>query len=247
MDNNNITSYGIILIYYDENNHKLYYLLSQRRDTIEYTDYLKGKYLLNNLKTYFSLMTQNERHRLLTYNFDELWNDLWINHNCKAYNDKYMGAKAKFLNNYDYMKNILNSTQNNVYEPIWGFPKGKKNSFENVIDCALREFKEETKMQLTWKNLMNLSPFTEVFKGSNNLNYQTIYYIACSTSKTEIIKNIYNPKGFRSCSISEEISELEWCTLNESKQKLSQQRFNLLQNLENDIKKIIAKNNNSLI
>lgn len=241
--NNYITSFGIILIYFDNINNNLFYLLSQRRDSIEYTDYLKGKYLFDNLTTYFSLMTQNERQRLLKYNFDQLWNDLWINHNCKAYHDKYNGAKAKFLNNYDYMKNILLSTQNNVLEPIWGFPKGKKNTFENEIDCAIREFKEESKMNINWKNLVNISPSIEIFKGSNNLNYKTIYYIAISNSKINILKNIINPKGIRGYSISEEISELKWCTLLDTKDKLSEQRFNLLQKLENNIKKIITKFN----
>ena len=46
-----ITSYGILLFYHDSNN-QIWYLLSQRRDTIEYTCYIRGKYTIPSLENY---------------------------------------------------------------------------------------------------------------------------------------------------------------------------------------------------
>ena len=61
-----------------------------------------------------------------------------------------------------------------------GISKGKKEfKKESNIQCALREFLEET--DLKRENIgiyFNINPFNEIFNGSNNLRYKHIYYIA---------------------------------------------------------------------
>ena len=44
-----ITSYGIIL--YTLEKGEIQYLICQRRDSIEYTDFIRGRYSLSSLKT----------------------------------------------------------------------------------------------------------------------------------------------------------------------------------------------------
>jgi 8-oxo-dGTP pyrophosphatase MutT (NUDIX family) len=39
---------------------------------------------------------------------------------------------------------MLNNLNINYEHPEWEFPKGRKNKDESDIECALREFEEET-------------------------------------------------------------------------------------------------------
>jgi ADP-ribose pyrophosphatase YjhB (NUDIX family) len=208
-----ITSYGIILFYVDEKD-QIWYLISQRRDTIEYTELLRGRYNNSILEIYFTLMTNDERDRLQKYCFDDLWNDLWINHEHQYFREAKVRAKIKFEENYDLIKKYLETTVSCKKEPNWGIPKGKRNFKETELQCAFREFKEETKLNIEYTNLLSLSPSREVFKGSNGKIYSTIYYIARIDTKLPIQKIKTN--GIRTETVSEEVSNLKWCTLNDA-------------------------------
>lgn len=64
-------------------------------------------------------------------------------------------------------------------EPEWGFPKGRKNHKEKDLQCALREFEEETGYDTREIQLVeNLSPFEEIFTGSNYKSYKHKYFLA---------------------------------------------------------------------
>ena len=72
-------------------------LLIQRKDTIGYTDFIRGKYPDKDyLGVYFSEMTLEEQDRLLTSTFEELWDSLWVNHGSRIYKNEYWASKKKF-------------------------------------------------------------------------------------------------------------------------------------------------------
>lgn len=94
-----------------------------------------------------------------------------------------------------------NQTAELWLEPEWGFPKGRRNIQENDFDCALRECKEETGYDTKQFQLIeNISPFEEIFIGSNYKLYRHKYYLMCM-SNTQTVK--YNYDEF-------EISKIEW-------------------------------------
>lgn len=237
---NPITSYGILLFYVDDND-QLVYLLSQRRDTIEYAEFLRGRYTRHNLDTYFSRMTPDERTRLEKYTFDELWDDLWINHDNRFYRDMQPKAKSKFEQNHDLLQEMLENTTTTVLEPRWGFPKGKRNIQESELECSFREFQEETRMSIDYLNLLNLPPCTEVFKGSNGKMYSTIYYVAQVDHEIPIRKMVTN--GLRTETISEEISNLRWCTISEALKLLPAWRKRLLIEADEKIREYLDELN----
>ena len=75
---NPIVSYGIMLFKYINNNFHL--LLVQRKDSISYIEFIRGKYSITNtskLLTILSNITKNELNMILNHNFDYLWNLLW--------------------------------------------------------------------------------------------------------------------------------------------------------------------------
>lgn len=226
---NPITSYGIILFYIDSSQ-KLWYLLAQRRDTIEYSDFIRGRYAVPDLELYFKLMTEDERNRLRNYSFEELWDDLWINHHNKFYRDIKPKARNRFDAQKSHMAKLLNTTTSIISEPSWGFPKGKRNYKENEIECAIREFKEESKLSIDYINLLSLPPSVEVFKGSNGKMYSTVYYIA-QVNQMIPIKKIATT-GIRKETISEEISNLRWCTIEQALPLLRPWRQKLLMDTE---------------
>lgn len=216
------------------------YLLCQRRDTIEYTDFLRGRYTLSNLKTYISLLTEDERNRILNYSFSDLWYDLWVNHHTKLYKEIYPKAKTRFDTNFELVKNMISDSRAIVKEPVWGFPKGKQNSRESDINTAIREFKEESKLPIGYKNIVNIPPAIETFKGSNGKMYSTFYYIAHTSHKHHFKRVVLD--GIRKDTISEEISNLCWVTLEEAKRLLPPWRRKLLVETENRIRKYLSLN-----
>jgi 8-oxo-dGTP pyrophosphatase MutT (NUDIX family) len=74
--------------------------------------------------------------------------------------------------------NILNDIVYNYIEPEWGFPKGRRNSKEKNIECAKREFEEETTIPIQDIHIVNMTPLDETYIASNGLKYKHIYYIS---------------------------------------------------------------------
>ena len=54
-------------------------------------------------------------------------------------------------------------------ETEWEFPKGRRNYQEKDLDCALREFEEETGiLRNNISVIENILPFEEIFIGTNH-------------------------------------------------------------------------------
>ena len=211
-----ITSYGIIL--YTLENNKPYFLLYQRRDSFEYMDFLRGIWKNeSSLPSLFSGMTISERERIRNYTYKELWDDLWIEHTYKIYNDGLSRGQRKYESIKDMIPELLNKTQSTMVTPPWGFPKGKRNSpNEKDMDCALREFQEETHIPKNSIKIVDRIPIIENFKGSNGKSYSTQYFLAFIDKKI-FPEKIQTPNCIRKETVSEEASEINWFTIDSIK------------------------------
>ena len=249
-----IMSLGIILYKIEKGN--ILYLMVQRRDTLGFVEFMRGKYNLENEKyiyELFKIMTENERLNILSYEFDILWENLWMNKNLKKFHNEYNNSKKKFnmlkkgvtINEEDIS---LNSIHNNVemlyQEPEWGFPKGRRNLKEADLDCAKREFEEESGYRNS-EYLINTSiePIEELFSGTNNIRYKHIYYIA--ESKKNI--NLYiNKDNFNQVT---EISNIRWFNYTDSLKVIrdyNQEKKDVLHNINALLLKKISVNNNDI-
>ena len=154
-------------------------LLVQRTSTMAYNDLIRSRYFFNNttniLKTYMGEITVDEREKIRNKTFDELWEDMWFNHNSKRFKNDYKRAKYKFskLN----ISELLDYSKSVYLFPELGFPKGRLNR-ESEMDCAIREFNEETGYKRDDYDILNISPLEEVFQGTNNILYKHVYYLA---------------------------------------------------------------------
>ena len=211
------------------------FLIVQRRHSIGFMDFLRGRYKIDNvdqINSLFQHMNKNEIELIKTKSFDELWCEMWNNDQHRINNLKkdFNMAKTQFekLKNGDGIDLDLNFFINNI-NPLykfneWGFPKGRKDRNETPIDCALREFKEETGMDVSKIKLINnIQPIEENLIGTNGIPYRHIYYVAEIYDND--IPNITN---------NNEIGGIGYFNYNDAQQLIREyhiEKKNILQNL----------------
>jgi 8-oxo-dGTP pyrophosphatase MutT (NUDIX family) len=156
---------------------KIKFLLIQRKHSFSYIEFLRGLYKETDeykIKSLFSLMSKSEIQLIKDNDFQTLWFNLWQKNKSKTFIKEMNTSMKKF--NYLKSKNLIDY-ESEYDTPEWGFPKGRRNKYENNLDCANREFKEETNM--TNYNLFErIGIMEEKFTGTNNINYRQIYYLA---------------------------------------------------------------------
>jgi ADP-ribose pyrophosphatase YjhB (NUDIX family) len=154
---------------------KLKILLIQRKDTMGYIDFLRGKHP-ERLNVFLDEMIPEEIERLRNNDFDTLWDELWNDHSSKYYKNEKRKCKAAF-EALD-MEKLLYNHKSLWYHQEFGIPKGRKNLNESFRDCAIREFEEETGYSRNHYNIIDTGTIEEVFTGSNGVDYKHIYYLA---------------------------------------------------------------------
>jgi 8-oxo-dGTP pyrophosphatase MutT (NUDIX family) len=237
-----IISYGLILFWYDENEHDIYYLIVQRRDTFEYVDFIRGKYYNVNgdvngdVYKMVSNMATFERELLMTYPHDRLVDDLCAFNKTKPPRRWY---DSPFCDR-DSIARVLPLREEAFKEPEYEFPKGRKNKDESSLHCAIREFREETKLSIEFF-LANIDDIVETYKGTDNRWYSTHFYVARCMVKKPIPEKTQVQKGVRTLSVSNEVSDVFWCNCKDTVSMLCARRHMMLRNLDTFLKKNINK------
>jgi 8-oxo-dGTP pyrophosphatase MutT (NUDIX family) len=215
----------------------------RRKDSFGYIDFIRGKYSPYNIcqiQNIINEMSIHEKNRILEFSFDKLWEKMWGNIvNSQYKNEELVSSKKidvirsgiKINDETITLKDIINKSNTSWSEPEWEFPKGRRNSKEKDIDCALREFEEETGIL---KNkiivIENIIPFEETFIGTNCKSYKHKYYLAYIDDKD------YNLDNFQVT----EVSKIEWKTFDEC--LLSIRPYNLeKKKLITDINKVLKE------
>lgn len=226
--NHPITSYGVICfrIQYNKQFGTMMpqYLMVQRKDSLSYVEYIRGKYNCEN-KSYiiklFANMTELERQRIKVKDFDTLWKELWQISDCNSFVREYNDSKNKFnmLKKGYHIKNpedqsmvffnieyVFANSLSELEHTEWGFPKGRRNINENDFACAFREFSEETGIpQNQVSVIQDIKPFEEVFSGSNHIRYRHVYYLAISNTTNPATQ--VNPRNKTQC---KEVRDMKW-------------------------------------
>ena len=223
------------------------YLMIRRKDTLGYIDFMRGKYSVYNKNYIMNMlkqMTVSEKEELKTGNFDNLWIQIWgLGHKLTTqYKAEESVSRDKFnlLRSGVLVKNdfytltslIEDSSQYSEWtEAEWGFPKGRRNYQEKDLECALREFSEETGYSTTTlQNIQNIVPFEETFLGSNYKSYKHKYYLMHMNMEDSLV-NVAFEKS--------EVSKMEWKTYEQCMADIR------LYNVEK--KRVISNVNNTLL
>jgi ADP-ribose pyrophosphatase YjhB (NUDIX family) len=167
---------------YNNNYPKTKFLMIQRKDTMGFTDFVRGKYPDDNtelskiLPIFLNEMTKKEKDNLLSKSFDEIWSELWVNHDSKCFKNEYDTAYKKYQR-LD-IPNLIQNSHTSFDFQEFGFPKGRRNMKETNISCAEREFFEETGYDKnSYDFIKNYPTIHEEFIGTNGVKYRHIYYL----------------------------------------------------------------------
>jgi len=211
----NLENIKYIPLFYD----KIKLLMIRRKTSLNYIEFIRGKYEISNkehLSIMFKYMSKDENIKIKSDNFESMWNDIWKETaKNKIYQKEFNMAKAKFeelksINFYD----LLEPDNLSIYiDPEWGFPKGRRNISEKNLDCAIREFNEETNYSLTNMHVLErLNCIEEEYVGSNLVNYKHVYYVASSHDNEDAELNDVDNLN--------EIGEIGWFTIPEALEKI---------------------------
>ncbi len=194
---------------------KFQYLMIKRKHSLGFVEFMRGKYPVNNyeyLINIFNEMTIYERKMISKSTFAELWNYLWG----EQIGIQYRGEEKTSQEKYDSLQlgiehqkkkynleTILNESKSEWNDPEWGFPKGRRNYQEKDLNCALREFEEETGYVKTNVQLVqNIIPYEEIFTGSNMKSYKHKYFVCHIDPQVNPI-NMFQET---------EVSDVKWLT-----------------------------------
>tara|TARA_B110000259_G_C14023971_1_gene404018 strand:- start:734 stop:1459 length:726 start_codon:yes stop_codon:yes gene_type:complete len=206
---------------------KIKYLMIQRKDSLCYIEFLRGRYYPENaiyLLKLFKYITPKEKENIKNLDFDVLWRMLWRDYDLNKFKKDYIQSRNKFnkikngylfkenLINFDFLiKNSLNKKQN-YNDTEWEWPKGRRNLNEHNIKCAIREFEEETGLSKNKIELVSAKSYEEIYIAVNNVRYRHIYYIAKCTKDDKSIKNLFNP--FNKTQVKE-VKDVKWLNYND--------------------------------
>lgn len=208
---NNFNNKNISIINKYINNFEILFI--QRKHSYSYIEFIKGKYDLENLKyiqEIFYEMTKDERNLIIkTKNFNLLWHNLW-GEKTNTDTESYKNAEIKFNKFLDIYN--INNFDLKYPELEWGLPKGRRIINESNINCATREFNEETSYSYHQYSIVkNIIPLKEIYKANNNITYKHIYYISLLKDynySPEIKQNNY------------EINSIQWFSFKECLEKI---------------------------
>lgn len=135
-----------------------YFVMIKQRNSYNFIHLMFGKWIgcddtEDELKKLLAETTSHERKQILdnSITFDQIWEDLWIDLKSRIARCNYHKGKRDFEMHRKTYQRIL---QENSF-PAWNiplsFPKGRMDNRydnKNPVNTALREFKEETKLDL---------------------------------------------------------------------------------------------------
>ena len=191
----------------------------RRKDSFGYIDFMRGKYIPNNkeqLQKIFNEMSIYEKEFIKNNSFEVLWTNMWgeTSHLYQYKNEETISQKKFELlkngimvnNETIFLDKLIEESTTSWLESEWEFPKGRRNYQEKDLDCAIREFEEETGYhRQNIRVIENIIPFEEIFIGSNHKSYKNKYYLAYMDKETDNLPNFQKT----------EVSKLEWKTISE--------------------------------
>ena len=127
--------------------------------------------------------------------------------------DSYKSKKAKFISNFAKdlgvrLNSLMSSTNHGSL--IWEIPKGRRNNRETGIECAIREFKEETGVMIDdYTILFDIVPVVDSYE-SMGVTYTNTYHMAIATDDMKLSLSL---DGLQ----AHEIGDMRWMSMDEIK------------------------------
>ena len=191
-------------------------LLVRRKDSMSYVEFIRGKYKPSDplyIRSLVRGMTVKEHNKLLTLSFYELWTDMWVTKKVYSHRQEYEKSYRRFKECIGGVRAYIRTIIHKNVDPEWTFPKGRPHSNERDIDCAMREFEEETGIKSTRLCMISEKSLKEVYTGTNGIVYETHYFIATVDEDSPSVKSTNRHQ-------IEEVSDVAWISPKEIREKM---------------------------
>lgn len=156
-----------------------------------------SKYDDSHIRVLLNGMTHSEKIDILSLNYEQLWYRVmldvpkYMDINADRVSKSDINAFIKKKKRFEYLfmcdngyklRSLINHTNNNGL--LWEIPKGRKYKNELTLDCAIREFKEETGLKSShYTVLCGIKPIVESYI-SMKTTYINKYFISSTTLQT---------------------------------------------------------------
>lgn len=174
-------------------------LMIMRRHSLGFMDFIRGHYNPDNLtqlKHLFEEMTPQEISEISEniQQFESLWNKIWVNESIPLEKLEQSKDFAYAKKNFEKVREtqgisidkLITFTKSKYSSPEWGFPKGRRSGTETDIECARREFHEETGLfDDDYVLFENIKPLVENLDGTNGIKYRHVYFLALLKDNVE--------------------------------------------------------------
>lgn len=197
------------------------FLVVQNRDSHAFVFFFMidriDEWTRDRMKALLEEFTSDEISRLLFFSFDDIYNDLYLNHDPV----NYYRQEAKARRNYQAFHN--NKEWVNIARTItgitipWEMPKGRLNHVtENSFRCAVRETREETNIAITTDDPTPPVVIDHI-KFKKHIGQQVHVHLFGVSVQTEapIVYRSF-PNRIRGLSVSDEIMHARWVDLDEA-------------------------------
>jgi len=199
------------------------FLMIRRKDGFGFIEFIRGKYSLSNIAQIQNIideMSVPEKLLVLEESYEALCKLVWGPRNLLCHKYEEMSSQKKFEliktgiyvnDEFITLQMLIDKSATSWAETEWEFPKGRRNGQEKDVECAVREFSEETGYTTDEIALIdNLQPFEETFIGSNYKAYKHKYYLAklMNESENQDSLNVSSLKRYQKT----EVSQMRWAT-----------------------------------
>lgn len=208
-----VVSYGVICCRKNTNTGRIEALLVSKRYTYEFFEFVLCKVFAIGKKipadrviNMLCKMTLDEKLDILSLNFDQMWYRICGN---GSKNTTYYRAKAKFEQIFlsdggSWITSMISKSTN--ADRIWEIPKGRRNTQEPEINCAVREFYEETNIEKKYYRLLPNIKRSYTFEDAGVL-YTFVYYVGVTRRVIQPRINMKNKHQLI------EINNIKWMDL----------------------------------
>lgn len=153
----------------------------------------------------FNNMSLEEKINISTLNYELIAKK--YNYNIDINSDEFKKSKIKFerlymIDNGKSLINLINKSNKSI-NGIWEIPKGKKEENETDLNAAIREFIQETQIDISNIIILHNKIFKYTFCDYKRY-YEYIYYLALTHTDS-----IHNYKITELSQINE-ISDIQW-------------------------------------
>jgi 8-oxo-dGTP pyrophosphatase MutT (NUDIX family) len=223
-----IESYAVVLISYARGEDEPTVLLGHRRESIEFSNLIRGLYEPEELHILLSLMSIPERRRLVHHGFDALWNDYW-----PLSSQPYHSSKARHIARLSYerirpfLPRLLEIVPSAHTDTEWLFPRGRSRRRGLGEEIAVKEFEEETSLSLRDALKVPVEVYREFYYGSNGSQYATTHYVYMTEAET-LPPRRHAPSAIRPWMVSNDFDVVSWFTLDELKGRLNSFRVEMI-------------------